>query len=81
MMEVQTIEQLRQVMETMRAAGCGRLTLGTMVIELWPSLPATDRPDKRIEGTGTEADGLPVGHPGLRGIRLPNGVKPEESAR
>ncbi|HEX6123276.1 MAG TPA: hypothetical protein VFY89_08945 [Ktedonobacterales bacterium] len=57
----------------MRNAGCGRLVAGGVTLELCPGqTTAVAVQRERIEGTGTAADGLPVDHPGLRGIRLPD---------
>lgn len=73
-MEIKNIADLREVFGAMREAGCARLVVGTVTLELaWPhAAPASaPSPRERVEGTGTVADGLPVDHPGLRGIKLP----------
>lgn len=75
-MEIRSIAELREVLEVMRNAGCGRLVAGGVTLELaWPHVSAAAPAVKeRVEGTGTAADGLPVDHPGLRGIKLPDKV-------
>lgn len=73
-MEIKNIAELREVLAVMRESGCARLIAGGVTVELaWPHAGPVAAPAvrERIEGTGTAADGLPVDHPGLRGIRLP----------
>lgn len=62
--------KLAELLRVMREHGCARLQMDGLVLELWPQAPVSV-PREVIQGTGTDADGLPRNHPGLAGVRIP----------
>lgn len=58
--------RIAELIDLARSGGVARLTVGDVVIEMWPVPPAAVAP-VAVHGTGTPADGMMSAHPALRG--------------
>lgn len=69
-------KRLSELLGVMRQHGCARLQADGLCLELFPVAPAAPVREV-VSGTGTDADGLPKAHPGLRGVQVPRLLQDE----